>query len=246
MWRFWIIHLWVEGFFELFVTILVAVIFVQLGMVSRKTAARVIYLDAILFLGSGVVGTAHHWYWTGQSSLTMALAAMFSAMEVVPLTLLTLDAWDFIKLTGTNATYVARDLSPHKWTFYFLMAVGFWNFVGAGSFGFLINMPVVSYFEVGTILTPNHGHSAFMGVFGMFAIALLVFALRQVPTDHQWINPEKYIRISFWGLNLGLALMVIRSLFPGGVFQVWDVLDNGYWHARGLDYLNEGFVRFLE
>jgi nitric oxide reductase subunit B len=247
MWRFWIIHLWVEGFFELFVTILVAVIFVQLGMVSRKTAARVIYLDAILFLGSGVVGTAHHWYWTGQSSLTMALAAMFSAMEVVPLTLLTLDAWDFIKLTGTKCDVCGKGvIIPHKWAFYFLMAVGFWNFVGAAVFGFLINLPVVSYFEVGTILTPNHGHSAFMGAFGMLAMALLVLGLRQVSTDEQWVNPEKYIKISFWGLNLGLALMLMGSLFPGGVFQVWDVMNNGYWHARGLDYLNESFVRLLE
>lgn len=247
MWRFWIIHLWVEGFFELFVTILVAVIFVQLGMVSRKTAARVIYLDAILFLGSGVVGTAHHWYWTGQSSLTMALAAVFSAMEVVPLTLLTLDAWDFIKLTGTKCDVCGKGvIIPHKWAFYFLMAVGFWNFVGAAVFGFLINLPVVSYFEVGTILTPNHGHAAFMGAFGMLAMALLVLGLRQVSSDEQWVRPEKYIRISFWGLNLGLALMVLGSLFPGGVFQVWDVMNNGYWHARSLDYLNQGFVRFLE
>lgn len=247
MWRFWIIHLWVEGFFELFVTILVAVIFVQLGMVSRKTAARVIYLDAILFLGSGIVGTAHHWYWTGQSSLTMALAAVFSAMEVVPLTLLTLDAWDFVKLTGTKCD-VCGDavIIPHKWAFYFLMAVGFWNFVGAAVFGFLINLPVVSYFEVGTILTPNHGHAAFMGAFGMLAMALLVLGLRQVLSDEQWARPEKYVRISFWGLNIGLALMVLGSLFPGGVFQVWDVMNNGYWHARSLDYLNGSFVRFLE
>ena len=98
-WRFWIIHLWVEGFFELLVTAMVAVTFLLLGVVSRQTAARVIYLDAILFLGSGIVGTGHHWYWTGQSHLNMALSAMFSAMEVVPLTLLTLDAWDFVKLS---------------------------------------------------------------------------------------------------------------------------------------------------
>ncbi|HAA04193.1 MAG TPA: nitric-oxide reductase large subunit, partial [Syntrophobacteraceae bacterium] len=141
MWRFWIIHLWVEGFFELFVTVLVAVIFLQLGMVSRKAATRVIYLDAILFLGGGMIGTAHHWYWTGQYNVTMALAAVFSALEVVPLTLLTLDAWDFIKLSGTKCETCGEAVFiPHKWTFYFLMAVGFWNFVGAAVFGFLINL----------------------------------------------------------------------------------------------------------
>jgi nitric oxide reductase subunit B len=246
-WRFWIIHLWVEGFFELFVTVMVATIFFQLGIVSRVTATRVVYLDAILYLGSGIVGTGHHWYWTGQSNITMALAAVFSAMEVVPLTLLTLDAWDFAKLTRGTCDVCGREISiPHRWTFYFLMAVGFWNFVGAGVFGFLINLPIVSYFEVGTILTPNHGHAAMMGVFGMLAIALLVFALRQVTPDQEWEGRAKLIRLSFWGLNGGLALMVICNLFPGGVLQLADVLQNGYWHARGPEFLSQGKMRFIE
>jgi nitric oxide reductase subunit B len=246
-WRFWIIHLWVEGFFELFVTVMVAVIFFQLGVISNVTAARVVYLDAILYLGSGIVGTGHHWYWTGQSNITMALGAMFSAMEVVPLTLLTLDAWDFIKLTRAKCDICGREISvPHKWAFYFLMAVGFWNFVGAGVFGFLINLPIVSYFEVGTILTPNHGHAAMMGVFGMLAVALMVFAFRQVSSESQWARVEKYVRISFWGLNIGLALMVVTNLFPGGVLQLLDVLNNGYWHARSLTFLSEPVMRTIE
>jgi nitric oxide reductase subunit B len=246
-WRFWIIHLWVEGFFELFVTVLVAVTFYQLGVVRRINVIRVIYLDAILFLAGGIIGTAHHWYWTGQTNLTMALAAMFSALEVVPLTLLTLDAWDFMKLTGTKGADPApRKAIPHKWAFYFLMAVGFWNFVGAGIFGFLINMPVVSYFEVGTVLTLNHGHAALLGAFGMLAMALLVLCLRHVLSDAQWVVPEKWVKVSFWGMNGGLALMVITNLFPVGILQVWDVLTNGYWHARGLEFMGQDRIRMLE
>jgi len=246
-WRFWIIHLWVEGFFELFVTTMVAVLFFKLGMVTRQTATRVIYLDAILFLGGGIIGTAHHWYWTGQSNITMAFAALFSAMEVVPLTLLTLDAWDFIKLSKRRCDICGKEISiPHKWTFYFMMAVGFWNFVGAGIFGFLINLPIVSYFEVGTILTPNHGHAAMMGVFGMFSVAFMVFAFRQVLTDEGWKQVEKYIRVSFWGLNIGLAGMVVLNLFPGGVLQLLDVLRNGYWHARGPEFLNDPTTTLIE
>ena len=246
-WRFWIIHLWVEGFFELFVTVLVAVTFYQLGVVRRINAVRVIYMDAILFLAGGIIGTAHHWYWTGQANFTMALAAMFSALEVVPLTLLTLDAWDFMKLTGTKGTAgQPKKIIPHKWAFYFLMAVGFWNFVGAGIFGFLINMPVVSYFEAGTILTLNHGHAALLGAFGMLAMALVVLGLRHVLTDEQWAVPEKFIKVSFWGLNAGLALMVITNLFPVGVLQIWDVLENGYWHARSLEFIGQDRIRLLE
>ena len=246
-WRFWIIHLWVEGFFELFVTVMVATIFLQLGIVSQVTAARVVYLDAILYLGSGIVGTGHHWYWTGQTNITMALAAVFSAMEVVPLTLLTLDAWDFVKLSRDKCDACGRKVYiPHRWTFHFLMAVGFWNFIGAGVFGFLINLPIVSYFEVGTLLTPNHGHAAMMGVFGMLAMALMVFALRQVTPDEEWNRCARLIRISFWGLNGGLALMVICSLFPGGVLQLADVINNGYWHARGPEFLNQKLARTIE
>jgi nitric oxide reductase subunit B len=246
-WRFWIIHLWVEGFFELFVTTMVAVLFFKLGMVTRLTATRVIYLDAILFLGAGIIGTGHHWYWTGQSNITMALGALFSAMEVVPLTLLTLDATDFVKLTRGECDICGKRISlPYKWAFYYLIAVGVWNFVGAGIFGFLINLPIVSYFEVGTVLTPNHGHAAMMGVFGLLGVAFMVFAMRRVLEDDQWAKVQKFVAISFWGLNIGLALMVILNLFPEGVRQLWDALTNGYWHARGPDFLNQRTSIMLE
>lgn len=246
-WRFWIIHLWVEGFFELFATTVVALTFFQLGLTRRNTALRVIYLDAILYFLGGLVGTGHHWYFSGQTQINLALAGMFSVLEVVPLTLLTLDAWAFVRATRAECEECGRAINiPHKWTFYFLMAVGFWNFVGAGVFGFLINLPIVSYYEVGTILTPNHGHAALMGVFGMLAIALMVFVLRQVLDDARWAQVEKYVRTCFFGSNIGLALMLALSLFPGGILQVWDVVQNGYWHARGLEFTTSTSARTLE
>ena len=246
-WRFWIIHLWVEGFFEFFVTVMVAVIFLQFGVVSRLTATRVICLDAILYFAGGFIGTGHHWYWSGQTSLNMALSALFSALEVVPLTLITLDAWDFVRLSKPGSDPKKERVEvPHKWTFYFLMAVGFWNFVGAGILGFLINLPVVSYFETGTLLTINHGHAAMMGVFGMLGIALIVFAIRQTVEEALWRTLEKYIRVGFWGLNVGLLMMVVLSLFPAGVLQLTDVLENGYWYARSLAYTGGDLARLME
>ena len=245
-WRFWIIHLWVEGFFEFFVTVMVAIIFLQFGVVTRITATRVIYLDAILYFAGGFIGTGHHWYWTGQTSFNMALSALFSALEVVPLMLITLDAWDFVRLSRPGSDGSERVEVPHKWTFYFLMAVGFWNFVGAGIFGFLINLPIVNYFEVGTLLTINHGHAAMMGVFGMLGIGLVVFAIRQTVDEALWQILEKYVRVGFWGLNGGLMMMVVMSLFPAGVLQLADVLENGYWHARSLAYTGGELARLLE
>ncbi|HCE10247.1 MAG TPA: nitric-oxide reductase large subunit [Oxalobacteraceae bacterium] len=247
MWRFWIIHLWVEGFFEFFVTTVVALTFYQLGLTRRNVALRVIYLDAILYFLGGLMGTGHHWYFTGQTNVNMALSALFSVLEVVPLTLLTLDAWDFIRTTRGDCDVCGKAIAiPHKWTFYFLMAVGFWNFVGAGIFGFLINLPIVSYYETGTQLTPNHGHAALMGVFGMLAIALMVFVLRQTSDDARWAGIEKYVKVAFWGINIGLAMMVAFSLFPSGVLQVWDVVHHGYWHARGLDYIGSERSHLIE
>jgi len=243
VWRFWIIHLWVEGFFEFFITVMVAVIFYQLGIVRRITALRVIYLDAILYFGGGLIGTAHHWYFTGQTPMALAFGATFSALEVVPLTLITLDAWDFIKLTkGDNNSAGFR----HRWTFYFLMSVGFWNFVGAGVFGFLINMPIVSYYEIGTTLTVNHGHAAFVGVFGMLGVALMAYVLREIASDAIWPRAEKCLRVSWWGLNVGLAMMIVLSLLPNGLLQLWDVIENGYWHARSIAHTGSTLPKLLE
>lgn len=246
-WRFWIIHLWVEGFFEFFATTVVALTFYQLGLTSRNVALRVIYLDGILFFLGGLIGTGHHWYFTGQSSFNMALSAMFSVLEVVPLTLLTLDAWDFVRTTRGEGELDGKPVAvPHKWTFYFLMSVGFWNFVGAGMIGFFLNLPIVSYYEVGTQMTPTHGHAALMGVFGMLAIALMVFVLRQTSSDERWPGIEKYVRVAFWGTNIGLAMMIVMSLFPSGVLQLWDVVQHGYWHARSHDYLSSDRARLIE
>lgn len=236
-WRFWIIHLWVEGFFEFFATCTVALIFYQLGFAKRNTALRVIYLDAILYFGGGLMGTGHHWYFTGQTNVNLAVAGVISALEVVPLTLLTLDAWDFVHTTHNKVDGSGHPVRlTYKWTLYFLMAVGFWNFMGAGVFGFFLNTPIVSYYEVGTIFTANHGHAALMGVFGMLALALMSMVLRGVCTNEQWPAVERWVKWGFWGSNLGLVMMLTMSLLPGGVLQVWDVLQNGYWHARSQAY----------
>lgn len=246
-WRFWIIHLWVEGFFEVFSTVLVAIISVQMGIIRTITALRIIYLDAILYLLGGVVGTGHHWYFTGQTNLNMALSACFSAMEVVPLTLLTMEARDFIRISQAKCDKCGHFLAEkQKWTIYFLISVGVWNFVGAGMFGFLINLPIISYFEVGTSLTPNHGHAAMFGVFGMLALGTTMFCMRAMEDEALWKRNRTWIKTGFWGLNAGMALMVILDLFPAGVIQLWDAMQNGYWHARELTFLMSGYFHTLE
>jgi nitric oxide reductase subunit B len=228
-WRFWVVHLWVEDFLELFTTIMVAYIFVLLGVVSERTATRVVYLDVLLYSVGGVVGTMHHLYFSGTPAIPVALGAFFSAAEVIPLTFLTAEAWTFLQLGARQQVGGGAAPFPHCWAVMFLVAVGFWKFLGAGVFGFLINLPVVSYFEIGTQLTANHGHAAMMGVYGMLAVALMVFCLRYALRPEDW--SERLAGFSFWALNLGLAWMVFANLFPVGVLQLGDVVIHGYWPA---------------
>src|SRR5499427_2511563 len=243
-WRFWVVHLWVEDFLELFTTVMVAYIFVLLGIVSAKTATRVVYLDILLYSLGGVVGTMHHMYFSGTPAIHMALGAFFSAAEIVPLTFLTVEAWTFVQLGAQQQEGAERYQFPHRLAVMFLVAVGFWNFLGAGVFGFLINLPIVSYYEIGTQLTANHGHAAMMGVYGMLAVSLLVFCLRYYLRAEDW--SERMVSFSFWALNLGLAWMVFANLFPIGVLQLADVVTNGYWHARSLEFFERhAYIEWL-
>ena len=233
-WRFWVVHLWVEDFLELFTTVMVAYIFVMLGVVREKVALGVIYMDVILYSAGGVLGTMHHLYFSGTPSAHMAIGAFFSAAEVIPLTFLTVEAWGFMQL-GARRESRSSTPFPHRWTVMFLVAVGFWNFVGAGVFGFLINLPIVSYYEIGTALTANHAHGAMMGVYGMMAMALAMFALRYlIPAWN-----DKLAKISFWCTNIGLAWMVFVTLLPLGILQLYHSVDAGYFEARQLNYITE-------
>ncbi len=239
-WRWWVVHLWVEGIFELYTTIIVAYFFCSLGMVSEKSALSVIYIDIILYLGSGIVGIGHHYYWTAQPAINMALGSMVSALEVVPLTLLTMEAWKFVELAKVDGSI--KNFS-HYWAMMFLIAVGFWNFLGAGIFGFLINTPIVSYYEHATYLTSNHGHAALMGVYGMLAVAAILFSTRYLMTDNAWSN--RLAGISFWGLNVGLMLMIVLNIFPAGVMQMIASYEHGFWYARSYDFIHSEIFQLL-
>jgi len=242
-WRFWVVHLWVEDFLELFTTVMVAYMFVLLGVVREKIALTVVFLDIILYSLGGIVGTMHHLYFSGEPAEHMALGAFFSAAEVIPLTFLTVEAWSFLQL-GAAQESRSQIPFPHRWAVMFLVAVGFWNFLGAGIFGFLINLPIVSYYEIGTALTANHGHAAMMGVYGMLALGLALFCLRYLIPAERW--PEKWARISFWSANIGLAWMCFATLLPLGILQLYKSVDSGYFEARQLEFLTNGTNRLIE
>lgn len=240
-WRWCVIHMWAEAFFEVFTTVLVGYFMVLMGLVSRDSAVRVIYLATLLFLGSGLLGISHNFYWNAKPVATMALGSVFSTLQVIPLILLTIEAWRFHKLPrlaeanlSTGNGYSSNRFGMTD-VFLFLIGVNFWNFFGAGVMGFIINLPLANYYEHGTYLTVNHGHAALMGVYGNLSIAAVLFCCKLLTDTKAW-RPG-LVRLSFWSINLGLMLMVLLDLFPAGILQFEAVVDNGLWYARSNEFI---------
>ncbi|MDQ1239387.1 MAG: nitric oxide reductase subunit [Thermodesulfobacteriota bacterium] len=224
-WRWWVVHLWVEGFFEVFAAVVLAFILSRIGVVSERYALITVYASVFLYLAGGIVGTFHHLYWSGTPIPIMALGGVFSALEVVPLALLGFEAAQNLRAvekSGENYAY--------KWPIYFFLAVAFWNVVGAGVFGFLINPPIVLYYVQGMNTTPIHAHTALFGVYGFLAIALMLFSLRHIISKQAW--SDRMLKWSFWGLNIGLVTMTVFSLIPAGFYQIYFAVKYGVWYAR--------------
>jgi nitric oxide reductase subunit B len=247
-WRWCTVHMWVEAFFELFTTVLVAYFMYLMGFVSHLMAARVVYFGAVLFLGSGLIGIAHNFYWNAKSIETIALGGVLSSLQIAPLVLLTVEAYRFRNMpestifklrqqNGGNATFGLGE------AFLFLIGVNFWNFFGAGVLGFMINLPIINYYQHGTYLTVNHGHAALMGVYGNLAIATMLFCGRWNLHPNQWA--PRLLRTSFWSLNLGLALMCVMDLFPKGIHQLMVVMTQSYAYGRSQAYIHTDLFQVL-
>jgi nitric oxide reductase subunit B len=237
-WRWWVVHLWVEGFFEVFATAVIAFLFTRLGLVRPRVATNAVLFATVVFLSGGVLGTFHHLYWTGTPTGVLAIGSVFSALEVVPLVLVGFEAYENLQ-HGRAKPWVAA----YKWPILFFVAVAFWNLVGAGLFGFLINPPLALYYMQGLNTTPLHGHTALFGVYGMLGIGLMLFCLRGLDYRKAWNN--RLLAVGFWSLNGGLAAMALMSLLPVGLLQVWASVSDGLWYARSAEFLQQPLLQFL-
>jgi nitric oxide reductase subunit B len=237
-WRWWLVHLWVEGFFEVFATAVIALIFSRLGLIRAATANTAIVLETIVFLFGGILGTLHHLYFTGTPTAVIAFGAMFSALEVVPLALIGFEGY-----RNYQRSKAAPWVASYRWTILCFVAVGFWNTVGAGLLGFTINPPISLYYVQGLNLTPAHGHAALFGVYGMLGIGLSLFCLRGLAPNGQW--PDHWLKPMFWLLNIGLAMMVFISLLPSGIYQAWASVEYGLWYARSPEVVHSTLMQTL-
>lgn len=237
-WRWWVVHLWVEAFFEVFATVVLAFVLSSIGAVSKKFALKTVYLSVSLYLGAGVIGTFHHLYWSGTPTLILVLGGVFSALEVVPLSILGFEAVHSLKTIESGG----KDY-PYKWPLYFFISVAFWNMLGAGVFGFLINPPIVLYYIQGINTTPIHAHTALFGVYGLLAISLMLFSVRHIIAKNAW--SDKLLKWSFWGLNGGLMAMTVFSLVPSGFYQFYYAVKDGLWYARSPEITSGPVIKFF-
>lgn len=237
-WRWWVVHLWVEGFFEVFATTVIAFVFMRLNLIRPNLAAAAALLSATIFLSGGIIGTLHHLYFAGTPTVALAWGSVFSALEVVPLTLVGFDAMDDLRRSRTSP-WVQR----YKWPIYFFVSVAFWNMVGAGLFGFMINPPIALYYMQGLNTTPVHGHAALFGVYGMLGIGLMLMCLRVLIFGREW--KDGLLRFSFWGLNVGLFAMCCLSLLPVGLLQTKASVEHGYWYARSSEFMQTELMQTL-
>jgi len=229
-WRWWVVHLWVEGFFEVFATVVIAFLFVRLRLLEVTRATQATLFSTVIFLFGGIVGTFHHLYFSGTPTSVLALGAVFSALEVVPLVLIGFEVWQNLRLANMQ-----NWLAAYRWPIYFFISVAFWNLVGAGLFGFFINPPIALYYMQGLNTTPLHAHTALFGVYGMLGIGLMLFCLRALRPGAAWKTGP--LAWSFWCMNVGLALMALLSLLPVGLLQTWAAVEHGTWWARSSEFM---------
>lgn len=231
-WRWWVVHLWVEGFFEVFATVVAAFLFVRMKLLNERSATLNVLFATIIFLSGGILGTFHHLYFSGTPKAIMALGASFSALEVVPLVLIGYEAYHNYRLSGKKGW-----VSGYKWPIYCLIAVAFWNFLGAGIFGFIINPPIALYYMQGLNTTPLHGHTALFGVYGVLGIGLMLFVLKGLYRQNVW--KDGLIGFAFWSINIGLMLMALLSLLPMGMLQAIASVNEGMWYARSAEFMQQ-------
>lgn len=237
-WRWWVVHLWVEGFFEVFATTVIAFLFARLKVIKAEHAAYAALLSGAIYLSGGIIGTLHHLYFAGTPTVALAFGAVFSALEIVPLVFVGYEALENIRHSKARAW-----LDQYKWVVYFFVAVAFWNLIGAGVFGFMINPPIALYYMQGLNTTAVHAHGALYGVYGTLGLALLLFCLRAMEPERKWNT--KLLSFAFWAVNIGMLMEILFSLLPIGLLQTYQSVAAGYWYARSPEFMQTDLMQTL-
>ncbi len=209
----WVVHLWVEGVWELIMGAILAFVLIKVTGVDREYIEKWLYLIVALALITGLIGMGHHYYWIGPPEYWLWLGSFFSALEPIPFFMMMLYAFDVVKrrrITPNNAM-------PATWA----VGTGVMAFLGAGVWGFLHTLAPVNYYTHGTQITAAHGHLAFFGAYAMIVIAIISYAM-PILRGREDGNPpaaQKVERIAFWLMCISMFGITL-ALTAAGVWQV--------------------------
>jgi nitric oxide reductase subunit B len=219
----WVIHLWVEGAWELVTGAIFAFILIKLTGVERQVVEKWLYVEIGLFLFTGIAGTGHHYYWIGAPKYWLWVGGVFSALEPVPIVLMLFDTMNYVKHRQ------AKIINPLTWTFAIGCAV--LHVIGAGVWGFMHTLPQINYYTHGSQVTVSHGHLAFFGAYALLNLTVFYYAIPKLKGIDVY-NPSRG-KFGFWMMSTAMMLMGI-SFGIAGIIQsyVERVLGMGYMTAQ--------------
>jgi len=219
-WWWWIIHLWVEGTWEIIASAIMAYLLVKLTDADRTRVAKWMYAEVALVLFTGIVGIGHHYYWIGTPHYWLLWGAVFSALEPLPLVLM---VWD----TFANMKHRHPEPVNHV-TWYWLGGSAIGHLVGAGIWGFAMTLPQINKWTHGTQVTASHGHFAFFGAFAMLVIAAMYYMVPRLRGMERY--GQRRAMWAFWLMCIGMLAMVL-AFTVAGVVQTYLV------RMLGMDFM---------
>lgn len=224
----WVIHLWVEGAWELIAAALYALLLIRLFDFPRERAAKYVYLEAGLVLFTGILGTGHHYYWIGTPSYWLTVGGVFSVLEPLPLLLMVFDA-----LRIDRARHGVEH--PNRLARAWVIAGVILHFAGAGLWGLAQTLPSANRWSHGTQLTAAHGHIAFYGAYSMLIIAVIYYALPRLRFGGDEYDQRRGWW-AFWLMTSGMAVMTV-ALTVAGIVQIYLERMLGLPFAEVQSYL---------
>jgi nitric oxide reductase subunit B len=209
----WVVHLWVEGVWELILGALLAFVLIKVTGVDREVIEKWLYVIIAMTLITGVIGTGHHYFWIGTPGYWQWWGSIFSAMEPIPFFMMTVFAFNMVNRRR-------RD-HPNKAATLWALGTGVMAFLGAGVWGFLHTLAPVNYYTHGTQITAAHGHMAFYGAYVMVVLTIISYAMPLL--RGRQANSNKAQVTEMWGFWLMTIAMVFITLFltGAGILQVW-------------------------
>ena len=210
----WVVHLWVEGVWELILGGILAFVLIKITGVDREVIEKWLYVIIALALVTGIIGTGHHYYWIGTPEYWQWWGSIFSAMEPIPFFAMTVFAFNMVNRR--------RREHPNKAATLWALGTAVMAFLGAGVWGFLHTLAPVNYYTHGSQITAAHGHLAFFGAYVMIVLTMISYAMPMLRGREAAASNKSQV-LEMWSFWLMTVAIVFITLFltGAGILQIW-------------------------